>query len=79
VENYFSEHNAPEYRAVRTRDHLFVSYASGERELYDLKEDPYQLASRHDSASRTLLSQLESELDALKDCAGLSCRTAEEG
>ena len=79
VENYFSEHNAPEYRAVRTRDHLFVSYASGERELYDLKEDPYQLASRHDSASRTLLSQLESELDALKDCAGLSCRTAEDG
>ena len=79
VENYFSEHKAPDYRAVRTREHIFVSYASGERELYNLKTDPYQLASRHDSAGSTLLSELNSKLNALEDCARDTCRTAENG
>jgi N-acetylglucosamine-6-sulfatase len=79
VENYTSEYsNAPDYRAVRTKEHLFVSHASGEKELYDLREDPYQLASRQHSASSTLLSELSSKLDALGDCAGDSCRTAED-
>ena len=79
VENYFSEYpNAPDYRAVRTKEHLFVSHASGERELYDLRDDPYQLTSRQDSAGSTLLSELNSKLDALEDCAGDSCRTAED-
>jgi len=79
VENYFSEYsNAPDYRAVRTTEHVFVSHASGERELYDLRDDPYQLASRQVSAGSTLLSELNSKLDALEDCAGDSCRTAED-
>lgn len=79
VENYFSEHKAPDYRAVRTKEHVFVRYASGERELYDLRQDPYQLASQHASAGSTLLAELNSQLDALKDCASDSCRTAEDG
>jgi arylsulfatase A-like enzyme len=79
VENYFSEFSAPDYRAVRTEEYLFVSYASGERELYDLRDDPYQLASRQDSTGSALLSELNSRLDALEDCAGDSCRTAEDG
>jgi N-acetylglucosamine-6-sulfatase len=79
VENYSSEHNAPDYRAVRTEEYVFVSYASDERELYYLRDDPYQLASRQDSAGSALLSELNSRLDALEDCAGDSCRTAEDG
>jgi hypothetical protein len=79
VENYFSEHKAPDYRAVRTKEHVFVRYASGERELYDLRQDPYQLASQHASAGSALLAELNSQLDALKDCASDSCRTAEDG
>jgi N-acetylglucosamine-6-sulfatase len=78
VENYFSEHKAPDYRAVRTQEHVFVRYASGERELYDLRQDPYQLASQHASAGNALLAELNSQLDALEDCASDSCRTAED-
>lgn len=33
----------PTYCAVRTRDRLFVHYATGEEELYDLVRDPWQL------------------------------------
>jgi hypothetical protein len=35
--------DAPTYCAVRTRDRLFVHYATGEEELYDLVRDPWQL------------------------------------
>jgi N-acetylglucosamine-6-sulfatase len=77
VENYFSEHKAPDYQAVRTKEHVFVKYASGERELYTLTRDPYQLNNRHESAGSAVLSRLNSELDSLKDCAGDGCGTAE--
>ena len=35
--------DAPTYCAVRTRDRLFVHYATGEEELYDLAVDPWEL------------------------------------
>jgi N-acetylglucosamine-6-sulfatase len=33
----------PPYCAMRTLRHLFVTYSTGDRELYDLTADPYQL------------------------------------
>ena len=36
----------PELEAVRTEDYLYVEYETAERELYDLKKDPYQLDNR---------------------------------
>lgn len=38
----------PTWCAVRTRDSVLVAYRTGERELYDLAGDPYQLRSLHD-------------------------------
>lgn len=69
----------PTYRAVRTLKHLYVEYATGERELYDLHRDPYQLESLHDSAAPSLLADLKARLDALRDCVGRDCRAAEDG
>ena len=68
----------PPYRAVRTQRYLYVEYKTGERELYDLRKDPYELHSLHDSADKDLISKLEARLDALRDCAGKGCRTAED-
>ena len=65
------------YKAVRTEDHLWVEYTNGERELYDLSTDPYQLQSLHDTASRSLRQTLSSELDELRSCARERCRDAE--
>jgi arylsulfatase A-like enzyme len=36
----------PAYCGVRTRRELFVHYASGEEEFYNLRQDPYQLSNR---------------------------------
>jgi N-acetylglucosamine-6-sulfatase len=65
------------FAAVRTPQHLYASYASGDQELYDLVADPYELASLHrDPAQAALVAELSLRLEQLKTCAGVSCRTA---
>lgn len=70
--------DVPSYRAIRTQRYLYVEYATGERELYDLETDPHELNSLHDSADPALISALRSRLDALRDCSGHECRAAED-
>ena len=83
VEGYGSESfvegygGVPPYKAVRTRDHLWVEYPSGERELYDLQEDPHELSSLHETAPNGLKQNLSSRLGELRDCAAEGCRAAE--
>jgi N-acetylglucosamine-6-sulfatase len=67
----------PDYTAVRTGRYLFTRYATGESELYDLSNDPYELRSLHNSASVQVKERLASRLDALESCAAQSCRSAE--
>jgi N-acetylglucosamine-6-sulfatase len=69
----------PTYSAVRTSDHLWVEYVNGERELYDLHEDPYQLESMHESADPALQENLKGRLAALERCSQQACRNAESG
>ena len=37
----------PRYRAVRTQRYVYAEYPNGEKELYDLAADPFQLTSLH--------------------------------
>ncbi len=67
----------PAYRAVRTENYLYARYANGERELYNLDRDPYQLRSYDEGANPTLKERLERRLSALDSCAGTGCRSAE--
>ncbi len=67
----------PDYKAVRTGRYLFARYATGEKELYDLSKDPYELESLHRTASTELKRRLASRLDALRNCAAENCRSAE--
>jgi arylsulfatase A-like enzyme len=70
----------PNYYAVRTSRYIYVEYpTTGEKELYDLKTDPYELRNIYESAPPTLLSDLQARLDALKSCAGAKCERAEDG
>ena len=73
VENY----EGYEYRAIRTKDRLWVEYTNGERELYDLREDPNELTSLHESASDNLKQNLSSRLGELRYCSREGCRKAE--
>jgi len=59
-------------------DSLYVEYGTGERELYDLKDDPFQLANRIDDVDPALLAALENRLAALASCAADGCRRLED-
>jgi arylsulfatase A-like enzyme len=65
-------------RAIRTSDRLYVEHGTGERELYDLDADPFQLRSRHDDpAYADEIEDLSAWLAALRDCRGADCGAAE--
>jgi arylsulfatase A-like enzyme len=65
----------PSFQALRTGRYMYAEYTSGERELYDLRNDPYELRSRHhDPAYATIRSKLAARLRLLGGCSGASCR-----
>jgi arylsulfatase A-like enzyme len=64
---------------VRTSQYKYVEYDSGDKELYDLSGDPYELDSAYQEADSELADSLKTRLEALKSCAGESCQVAEDG
>jgi arylsulfatase A-like enzyme len=64
-----------DYAALRSAEHLYVEYDSGERELYDLRKDPFQLDSIAQSADPALLQKLAERLQKLRACKGDGCRS----
>jgi N-acetylglucosamine-6-sulfatase len=67
----------PAYRAVRTENHLYVKYGNGEKELYNLDRDPYELRSSYPEAGDALKDRLRGRLSSLAGCAGSECLSAE--
>jgi arylsulfatase A-like enzyme len=73
---------SPTYRGVRTEDHVYIEWYSGDYhdyELYDLVDDPWQMTNliatpegRAEHAELT--ATLQARLDELRACSGLSCR-----
>jgi N-acetylglucosamine-6-sulfatase len=68
----------PNYAAVRTESHTYVEYTNGDRELYDLEADPYQLNNIYEEADPTVLSDLETRLGKLRGCSSGGCQKAED-
>jgi arylsulfatase A-like enzyme len=70
--------NPPSYEAIRTPDFLYVEYEHGQRELYDLTIDHYELDNIAAGATTTTLKLLHTQLAALENChTGTACWTAE--
>jgi len=68
----------PPYRGIRDEAYTYVEYATGEREYYDLRADPYQLTNAYDSLSEARKVELEERTRVLAQCASASCRSLEE-
>lgn len=65
----------PTYAAIHTPRYVYVEHNTGERELYDLETDPYQLASAHDNpAYAQIRSDLARRLLTLRGCKAADCR-----
>lgn len=65
------------YRGVRNGRYVYVEYGeTGETELYDMAEDPYQEANltfEPDASARRVIAEMADLLEALRDCAGEAC------
>ncbi|MBA2714487.1 MAG: sulfatase [Rubrobacteraceae bacterium] len=60
---------------LRTPQWAYVEWVNGERELYDMYNDSYQLQSLHaDPAKEQLMDQFSARIGTLKSCSGNSCR-----
>jgi arylsulfatase A-like enzyme len=65
------------YEAMRTRGFLYVEYADGEREFYDLRSDPFELHNLAPWLSRSARRRLHAALRAMERChGGKSCWAA---
>ena len=73
------EWGRPWMKALRTKNYLYVEYKTGEHELYDLREDPYELNNMYATAPPEITQRLEAQLGALRQCSAAECRAAEEG
>ncbi|MBO0884056.1 MAG: sulfatase [Mycobacterium sp.] len=70
--------NPPSYDAIRTKDLLYVEYRNSQRELYDLKTDPYELHNVIADVSQATSIVLHDELTVLENCHnGPDCWKAE--
>jgi N-acetylglucosamine-6-sulfatase len=63
------------YAGIRSPRWAYVEHSTGERELYDLQVDPFQLTSVHNDPRYAATRQaLASRLATLRTCAGDTCR-----
>jgi N-acetylglucosamine-6-sulfatase len=70
--------DTPTYASIRgSGGRKYTEYVGGRKELYNLGADPYELTNRYDANAAP--TDLASRLQALKACAGASCRSAENG
>ena len=70
----------PSHKMVRTDGYAYVEWGDGFEELYDTRSDPHQLDNLlHEPTpeAKAKAAELSVRLDALKGCAGESCRVAE--
>jgi arylsulfatase A-like enzyme len=65
------------YLGVRTDRYLFANYGTGEKELYDIQKDPFELQNQAGNpVYASVQNALQRLLSAEADCAGRTCRTA---
>jgi N-acetylglucosamine-6-sulfatase len=66
-----------DYDAIRTPRFVYSELATGERELYDLHTDPYELHNRAgDPSYAGIQSRLAARLTLLRHCSGVQGRDA---
>lgn len=70
--------NLPEFHGMRTKEYVYIEYATNERELYDLTKDGYEVQNIAGSADPALLSQLSARLADVRKGAGAAMRAAEQ-
>lgn len=64
----------PHYTGIRVQEQVYLEYDTGERELYDLAADPFQLTNlADDPAWGGRRSVLANALARMRNCSGATC------
>ena len=64
-----------DYEGIRLGPYKYIEWPDGEKELYDITKDPYELNNKvRDPNFFPIRNFLHTELRRLEDCSGLSCR-----
>ena len=71
-------HAVPPLRGIRMQTMSYVEYVTGEKELYDIKADPYQLNNLAAKANPKLLAVLSARVKELATCKAAACRAVED-
>jgi arylsulfatase A-like enzyme len=62
------------FTGLRTGRYTYVEYATGEKELYDLSADPYQLQNLAGTETYAPIEKrLAAELSKMRSCSGRAC------
>ncbi len=70
--------NPTSYEALRTANAVYVEYADGEREYYNLARDPNELHNTYGRLSAKTRARLHNALRAVRNChSGKSCWAAQ--
>jgi len=71
--------NPPTYEAIRLQHEVYVEYVDGEREYYDIADDPYELRNAYGDLTPDRVSELHSALTQLVACHGAAaCHRADQ-
>lgn len=65
------------FEALVTREWLYVTSGTSDVELYNRLRDPFELVNVVGSTPASTVSQLKAQLEALRTCAGATCRVAD--
>ena len=68
----------PDYSGVRTSRYLYVEYANGDRELYNVRDDPAETVNLA-GTKPAVEASLARKLARLRDCRAQECRDADRG
>jgi N-acetylglucosamine-6-sulfatase len=69
----------PYFRGVRLQEWSYVEYVTGEKELYDIRDDPYQLQNlAGDPKVKSFEAELAARVQGMMTCKSANCRTIED-
>ncbi|KAK3846386.1 MAG: alkaline-phosphatase-like protein [Linnemannia gamsii] len=78
MENTTARFDANTYKSVRLIGQgyslLYTVWCTGEKEYYDLVEDPFQVKNIYKSTKPAFLNRLDALLNVLRTCKGPTCR-----
>ena len=67
----------PAFKGLRTEANLYVEYNTGEKELYNLVDDPYQIDNLAAKTETQSLEQFSAWLGRVSSARGKACLKAE--